>query len=227
MPRDDFTADESGFTLVEMIIASVLGVLILGIGASILLSLFRTQHNVSDYADATTTGQLISRSIEEGVRNAGVGTHPAGADDKGILAGAMVVGQGQLLRARVAVGTQAGDVAWRCEAWYYSDTTQSVLFAKSSSLIADPGGFTWNAAHTQVTPAVPQAGVTWTLLGSDVTLPDDGVTTQFFGASQDSDVDSVTLKFQLNRGPVALVLIRNTIVQRKLDPSGTGPDQCY
>lgn len=220
--------DESGFTLIEMIVASVLGVLVLGIGASLLLSLFRTQHSVSDYADATTTGQLVSRAIEQGVRNAAALPNAANPGDKGILAGPMVTGTGQLLRARVAIGTQNGDVTWQCQAWYYSDATHTVLWARSTaSAIADPGGFAWNAAGTGVVPLTPQAGVNWTLLGTGITIPADGLSTQFFGAQAGLDVDSVTLRFQVTHGSIALVLIRNTIVQRKLDPTGSGPAACY
>lgn len=216
--------DESGFTLIETIVASMLGVLVLGIGASLLLSLFRTQHNVSDYADATTTGQLISRSVEEGVRNSGA------AGTSGILSGAAVDGQGQLLRARVADGTSAGDVTWACEAWYYSSSTGSVLFARSSSsAIADPGGFVWkDATHTGVAPVAAQPGVTWTLLGTGIAVPPDSSVQQIFGAAADSSgAPQVTLGFEVTHGSVNLVLIRNTIVQRKLDPTGTGPATCF
>lgn len=212
---------EAGFTLVEMIIASVLGVLILTVGASILLSMFRTQHSVSDFADATTTGQLISRSVEEGVRNAAHGPSAA-AGDTGIKASDFVAGVGQLLRARVAMGTQNGEVTWQCEAWYYSDATHTISYAHSDSgMIDDPGGFAWkDATHTGIHPVTAQSGVSWTMLGQNIDLGDMPV---IFGSA----AGQVNLNFKVSNGSADLVLIPNIIVERTITASGTGPDQCY
>lgn len=212
--------DNSGFTLIELVISSALGILLLTVAASILLSMFRTRDVSSDLSNATTVGQLISRSIEEGVRNAAPGPVPtdsAVVSDNGILSS--VDGNGQLLRARVAMGTSGGDITWQCMAWYYSPTAGTITEAHSNSMINDPGGFTWSG-HT-IEPTISQLGVNWTLLGEHIT-PADGSTLVF--NSHDGEMD---LNFKVTNGSTALVLVPNVIMPRKITGTGTGPGQCY
>ncbi|WP_022882704.1 PulJ/GspJ family protein [Gryllotalpicola ginsengisoli] len=213
--------DDSGFTLVEMIIATMLGVLVLSLAAGILISMFRTQHVTTDFSDATTTGQLISKSVEEGVRNAAPGPEPTDSvavSDDGILS--TVDANGELLRARVAMGTSGGDITWKCMAWYYSPTTKTIVEASSDSMIDDPAGFTWSGSH-HLEPNVSQSGVSWTLLGENIE-PADGSTLVF--NSHDGELD---LNFKITNGSTALVLVPNVIMPRKITATGTGPDQCY
>lgn len=215
------TRDE-GFTLIELMISAALGVLILGIAASLLMSMFRTQHTTTDFSGATTTGQLISRSVEEGVRNAAAGPPPADSavvNDPGVLA-STPDSNGELLRARVATGTSGGNVSWQCEAWYYSTATQTISVARSSSMIDDPGGFSWGAGHS-LQPNLSQTGVNWTLLGSNIT-PASGTSLVF-----DAHNGEVDLNFTVTNGSTALVLVPNVIIPRKITSPGIGPDQCY
>jgi hypothetical protein len=215
------TDDETGFTLVEMVISAMLGVLVLTLAAAILMSMFRTQHITGDFSDATTTGQLISRSVEQGVRNAAPGPEPTDSiavTDDGILSS--VDGNGQLLRARVAMGTSGGDISWKCMAWYYSPATKTITQARSDSMIDDPAGFNWSASH-ELEPNVSQSGVNWALLGENIE-PADGATLVF--NSHDGEMD---LNFKVTNGSTALVLVPNVIMPRKITGTGTGPDQCY
>jgi prepilin-type N-terminal cleavage/methylation domain len=217
--------DESGFTLIELMIASLIGVLVLVTAGSILTSMLKAQNQVGDLTAAATAGQLVSRSVEEGVRNAG---GPVGATDPvqavGIKAEPVAdsTTMSQLLRARVATGTEAGTVTWQCEAWYYDGTTHTVSWATSSAEINSPGGFTWtDASHTGIVPITAQAGVNWAMLADNITLPADA--TQFFGSGN----NQVRLDFEVSNSHVNLVLIPNTVVQRKLATDGTGPTKCY
>lgn len=218
-------SDESGFTLIELMIASLIGVLVLLTAGAILTSMLKAQNQVDGLTTAATAGQLVSRSVEEGVRNA---AGPIGSTDPvqavGIKAEPVTdtTTRSQLLRARVATGTDDGTVTWQCDAWYYDGTTHTVAWARSSTEINSPGGFAWtNTSHTGIAPVTAQAGVSWTMLADDITLPDDA--TQFFGSGD----SQVRLNFEVSNGQVSLVLIPNTVVQRTLAAEGTGPTQCY
>ncbi|TAM69506.1 MAG: prepilin-type N-terminal cleavage/methylation domain-containing protein [Microbacteriaceae bacterium] len=219
------TRGESGFTLIELMIASLIGVLVLITAGSILTSMLKAQNQVNDLTAAATAGQLVSRSVEEGVRNA---AGPIGSTDPvqavGIKAEPVTdtTTRSQLLRARVATGTENGTVTWQCEAWYYDGTTNTVSWATSSAEINSPGGFAWtDASHTGIAPITAQAGVNWIMLADNITLPADA--TQFFGSGN----SQVRLNFEVSNAQVSLILIPNTVVQRKLAAEGTGPTQCY
>lgn len=219
MPRLSEPRDE-GFTLIELMVSAMLGVLVLGVASSILISMFRTEHTTSDFSGATTTGQLISRSVEEGVRNAAPAPAPDStlASDPGVQSS--VDANGELLRARVAMGTSGGTVTWQCQAWYFSPTTQTIAVATANTMIDDPAGFTWGAGH-ELTPNVTQAGVSWTLLGSNIT-PAAGSPLVFQWHANELD-----LNFTVTNGSTSLVLVPNVIEPRKIGSTGSGPDECY
>lgn len=220
--RDDGADGQEGFSLVELLIYTLFIGVIFALAGGMLISAVSAQGQVTGYTEAADAGQLIARSVEEGVRNA---SGPAGEEDPnrigGILAEPMLADQaGQLLRARVAVGANDGTVVWECQAWFYSAVTQSVYFARDADgAIADPGQFSVaaNGAH------VPDnAGASWLLLGSGVTLPADAP--EFFGTAGGG---RVVLRFEVARDNVSLVLIPNTVVARKPTLGGNGPDSCY
>lgn len=210
---------DEGMGLVELLIYSSLLVVIFTVAGGILISSIQAETQVRGLTETSNTGQLISRSVEEGVRNA---SGPLGELDpvqaKGILAEVMTT-EGQLMRARVAVGAADGNITWECQAWFYSTTTTGFYTARNSSAaVADPTGFdvAANGAHE------PRAGSDrWLLIGEGVRL-EDGAST-FFGAGD----DSVILRFEVASENVSLVLIPNTVVQRKLAAGGTGPTVCY
>jgi hypothetical protein len=216
--HNDDTDIDAGFGLAELIVYAALAVVVLTLGGSMLISALSTRSQVTTLSEATSIGQLISGSIQEGVRNA---SGPPGTTDPEQRAGIkaeVTTARGQLLRARVAVGSANGTVVWRCQAWYFSSQTEAVYSAvNATEAVADPGGFAVvNGRHS------PAAGADeWLLLGEGVRLAPDA--SAFFGAGN----DRVVLRFMIVDDDVSLVLIPTTVVKRTLEAGGTGPTTCY
>jgi hypothetical protein len=214
----DMDETDAGFGLAELIIYSALAVVVLALGGSMLISSLTTRTQVTTLSEATSVGQLISGSIQEGVRNA---SGPPGTTDLEQRAGIkaeVTTARGQLLRARVAIGSTNGAVRWRCQAWYFSSETHAVYSAvNATGAVADPGGFgVVNGRHSPATGAE-----NWLLIGEGVRLAPDA--SAFFGAGN----DRVVLRFMIVDEDVSLVLIPTTVVKRTLEAGGTGPTTCY
>ncbi|WP_166804868.1 prepilin-type N-terminal cleavage/methylation domain-containing protein [Cryobacterium sp. Sr8] len=98
---------DSGFTLIELLIYMVLSVVVLLIVGGLLINSLNAERTVRDATQASTAGQLISKSLGQGVRNASAIWHtPAGV-------------QPELLIVRTA---GAGATAsWYCQAWSYAN----------------------------------------------------------------------------------------------------------
>lgn len=189
---------DNGFTLVELLVFSFFSVIVLAIAGGILVSSLTVERQTRGLAETSDLGQLVSRSVEEGARNASdIRAEPLTAD-------------GQLLRARVAVGTTGGSVKWECQAWYYSSVTTGFYWAKSATGLV-PAPFAGTNLH-----ASP-----WLFLGDG--LHPDAATGTFFG----SDGSNVTLRFRVSSDSVDLVLIPNTVVKRQSAVGGAGPAACF
>ncbi len=220
--RDRRASDESGFSLVELLVYTLFIGVIFALAGGMLISALSAQGQVTGYTQAADAGQLIARSVEEGVRNA---SGAAGEEDAeridGIRAEPMLADNaGQLLRARVAIGANDGTVQWECQAWFYSAPTESVYFARSTAgAVPDPGQFEVTADGRHV---ADNSGGNWLLLGSGVRLPADAP--EFFGTSGGG---RVVLRFEVARDNVSLVLIPNTVVARKPTLGGEGPTSCF
>jgi len=187
-----------GYTLVELLIYCLFSVVILAVVGGMLISSLTVEHEVRGLTETSSLGQLISQSVEEGARNASdIQAEPT-------------VAAGQLLRARVAVGTSAGVVTWQCQAWYYASATKSFFWAKSGTA-AIPIPLAGTNMH-----AAP-----WLFLGDGVSP--DGAGGAFFG----SDGTNVILRFKVSSDAVNLVLIPNTVVKRQAAAGGTGPTTCF
>jgi type II secretory pathway pseudopilin PulG len=106
MTRPTGHDSEQGFTLVELLIYSLLLIIILGIVGAMLASTVSTSKTVDSVTSASTAAQLASESVVRGIRNASDFslTTPTGTD--------------QLLVARTALG--GATISWVCVAWYYS-----------------------------------------------------------------------------------------------------------
>lgn len=90
-------ADDSGMTLVELVVYGTLTVLLGTVIASVFASSLQAEATTRDRTEATGTAQLIGTSIQTSLRNSN-GFDVAGG----------------ILRARVAVGSGEG---WECRAW--------------------------------------------------------------------------------------------------------------
>jgi prepilin-type N-terminal cleavage/methylation domain-containing protein len=123
---------EAGFTMIELLVASLLFVIVFTIVGGIFFSLLRTQQTVNVVTGSANSGQLAANSIENGIRN---------SSDFQLSA----VGSDQLIVARTAgSGTT---LTWGCTAWYYSAagsgeirstrTTGAAIDAPTSAELAD------------------------------------------------------------------------------------------
>lgn len=124
MEPETVRTDEEGFTLVELLVYSLLLVLVLAIVGGLFISTLRTESRIRSVTFASTQSQLIADSIGSGIRNASSFTvRQVGTDD-------------QLLLARVATGDSA--LAWTCMAWYYDQSGNgSVRYKRSATEIRD------------------------------------------------------------------------------------------
>ena len=98
---------EDGVSLVELLIYSVLSVIVLLIVSGLLVNALTTQRTVRDATQASNTGQLVSKSVGQGVRNASAIWHSAAGVEP------------ELLVVRTA---GSGDTpTWSCQAWSFDD----------------------------------------------------------------------------------------------------------
>ena len=119
-------APESGFTLIELLVYVSFAVVILSIVGGMLVSSVGTERDVRSTTEATNLGQLISRSVHSGVRNAS-------------QVSLQNIEDTQFLVVRSA--GSAASVVWACEAWYYTPDAGGSLYTKRTSpasLIAAP-----------------------------------------------------------------------------------------
>jgi Tfp pilus assembly protein FimT len=133
---------EHGFTLVELLIYSMLLILIVAIAGAMIVSATSTSKIVDSITKASAAGQLTADSIERGIRNSSdfLLTNPSGTD--------------QMLVARTAQG--GATVNWVCAAWYYSAATRSIRYTTSPTAIPAPtanGLARWTLLAPAVTPA--------------------------------------------------------------------------
>jgi type II secretory pathway pseudopilin PulG len=140
--------DSAGFTLVELLVASMLLVLVLLVVGGIMFSSSKTEVLVRSTTTATSSGQSVTNSIETGVRNAELpagGTAPIGLRTP--------TGADQMVTV-LTVGSGAVATA-RCAAWYYSASTGSIRYTTSATAIAAPSSNslkTWTLLATGISP---------------------------------------------------------------------------
>ena len=134
--RDAEKADE-GFTLIELIVAAALTVLVLIAVSGLLISANKAQTSTRAATASATLGQLVARSVTQGVANATavtVTTDP--------------VSGAQLLQARVYSMTAASDptqtnASIGCSAWYFNPAGGGSIYIKTvlpAAAIAMPAG---------------------------------------------------------------------------------------
>jgi Tfp pilus assembly protein PilE len=70
MKRSSIASDESGLTLIELIVVVVLTGILSGVVVMILVNSWTTQKDVTTTSEATNEGQVLASSIERSVRNA-------------------------------------------------------------------------------------------------------------------------------------------------------------
>lgn len=121
------TRDERGFTLIELLIYMVLSVVVLLIVGGFLINSLKAERTVHDATQASSTGQLVAKSVGHGVRNASAVWHSA--------AGAVP----EILIVRTA--DSGNTESWLCQAWSYQNgqvrtKTSTVLIPTTTASIA-------------------------------------------------------------------------------------------
>lgn len=182
---------EGGFTLVELIIAAALTIVVLLIASGLMLSSSQTSSAISSQTAASNLGQLISRSVTQGMANATAVT--IATDGSGA----------QMLEARTYSmsptldPTQGSTNGVTCSAWYYTPVGGGAIYTKSimpAAPISMPAGTPDN---------------TWLQVGNGLNV---GV-----GASPSSTVfatpsgSRVDLKFDVTNGSNQPVHIETTV----------------
>lgn len=133
--------DQAGFTLVELLIYMLFALVVLSIIGGVLISSLNIERDVRSASTAADTGQLISRSVQVGVRNASY-VSLQNIDDT------------QFLLARTA-GT-ATPVVWACQAWFFTPADGGTVYTKKASPAA------------LVTPPTATDLTSWIKLGDGV-----------------------------------------------------------
>ncbi len=173
---------ESGFTLVELMIASLLSIVALSLAGGILVAGLKTQESARSVTTAANTAQQIVRSVQSGVKNASAITVTSNG----------VTGT-QLLLVRT-VSSDPNSTAASCQAWYYTPSNGGAVYTTKTT-----------PASVITLPVGGPQGV-WTNLGSGVS-PADPITGKVFNAPSGGRVE---LKFDVAAGSHPYVLI-NTV----------------
>ncbi len=179
-------ADDSGITLAEVIVVSLVTVLILIAAGGMYISTVQTQRTVSELSESADSAQLVARSIDMGVRNAVI-VKPLAAGADG----------GQLLV--VCSAGSAATVTYSWKAWYYSPAGNGQLRTKSFASTAAPTvpSASALAGWTLLLDGVKSGGSGGTVFAVD---PDTSRVSIRF-SSVGGDTDSTTIKFATNPAP--------------------------
>ena len=182
---------DAGFTLIELIVAAALSLVVLSIVGALFASAARTQSTVSSSTAASNLGQLIARSVTQGVANAtavSVTTDPTGAQ----LLSARVYGM-----ASATDPTQGSASGVSCTAWFYTPVGGGAIYTKTVT----------PAAAIVMPTGTPDSS--WRLIGNGLgvnvaTSPSATI----FAAPSGTRVD---LKFDVTNGTKSPVHIETTV----------------
>ena len=182
---------DAGLTLIELLIAAALSLLVLALVGGLFQGASHTQTSVRTATQAANLGQLISRSVEQGVNNA-----TALSVQIDTSTGA------QLLLARTfsmdpnVDPTQGAANGTSCRAWFYSPASGGAMYTKT------------------ITPAAPITMPTgtpdssWALIGNGLQVGvDASPSALIFAAPNGTRVD---LKFDVTNGTGQPVHIETT-----------------
>lgn len=156
-------ASATGFTLIELLVYVALFVIVLGIVGGFLINALQAEKTVRSSTDASSYGQLLSQTIQRGVRNASAIALTAPVDSgKKIPAGS------QMLAIEVLDGSGAVPVK-KCQAWLFvpdlpaSPGGQIFVRPLATTPVARPD---LRNAFPHSSPVVAPAG--WSLYGEGV-----------------------------------------------------------
>ena len=180
--RDRFAKaakNEDGYTLTELLISMVIGMVVLLAAGGLLVAGLKTQATVSSTSNVTRTSTQIYNSLTSGIRNTiAISITTVGTND-------------QIVRAKSLQASSAGVLTWTCNAWYYSATNKKMYWNQSSTgLLATPTAAqlaTWHLLGTNVN----QTSSTIPVFGGGITGLTVAYTTTDGTVSQGSFVSEV------------------------------------
>lgn len=227
--------DDSGLTLVELIIAAGLTVLVLTLVGTFMVDSFSAQHKVTTTAEATSSAQVTMYSLETQVRQASA---------IGVFAGNTT--QSQLLVARTEVGS--GSHAYHCEAWFYDDVAKAIFHTTFTGQSTWPWGSSitnWVDLGSGLTSAINVGNIvsgtvswiiggsaqgptqaSWTLVATGIDRPGsfrNATETPVFATT--SGTSSATIAFEYSAGGNTPILMTTTATGRQA-PKDTDP-KCF
>lgn len=147
LQRRSTDRDDSGFTLAELIVYSILMIVVLGLAAMAFIRLVYAQRDIKAMNDANNDAQLLFEKLEWDVRNADW---------------AIVEEDGNLLVMRTRVATSPTVSQVYCVGYYYDATSDAVhrVQTTTSATTAD--------ALASTGAALRSKGLAWPLALSDV-----------------------------------------------------------
>lgn len=151
--------DESGLTLIELLIALMLSLIVLGIVGGLFVVTSKSEGVVTTRTQATSAGQTIMSSVQRGITNASEFTVLSPGADKLVIARTAGI---------------ASTLSWVCRAWYYSATGDGSIRMTTTN------------DGTKITVPTASELQTWTLLADGVTSTSG---TQVFSLSGSRQLD--------------------------------------
>lgn len=139
--------DDEGFTLVELLVYSILMIVVLGIAGALFIQMLVAQRDTIAMANATNESQVAFKRLEYDVRNADW---------------VQVKDGGNLLIASTRVATTGNTTAQFCVGYYYDSTT--LTLHRIQTALSAP---TANALAAVGTSALPGLGRAWPVAVTD------------------------------------------------------------
>lgn len=182
---------EAGLTLVELIVASGISLLVLSVVLGLFISTSHAQNSIRTATQAADLGQLIARSVEQGVANA-----------TGLKVQTDTTTGAQLMVARTYGGnssvdpTQGAASGTSCQAWFYSPNSGGAIYTKRTT------------PATAITMPSGAPDSTWTLIGEGLEVQVGAAPSATIFSTPDGN--RVDLKFDVINGEGHPVHIETT-----------------
>lgn len=164
-PQSTPADDESGISMVEVIIYSALSALLLGVLGGLFFVGFKTQAATGGRDAATGAAQVVTNSLQTAVRNA-----------------SSVSATGTILKARVATG----ESGWQCVSWVLT-ADKKLVYKAWPTAITSTDYSTWTVLATGAsgrlgggaafTGGPAQVSYSLAFTSGDVTVPVAGAAT--------------------------------------------------
>lgn len=182
---------EAGVSLIELIIASALSLLVLSLIAGLFMSTYHAQNSIRTATQAAELGQLIARSVDQGVSNATA----LKVQTDSTTGAQLMLARSYGMDASVDP-TQAAAAGSSCLAWYYSPASGGAIYTKRTT----------PAVAIAMPSTTPDSS--WTLLGNGLEVQVGAAPSALIFSTPDGT--RVDLKFDVLNGSDNPVHIETT-----------------